>query len=125
MIRPQYGFPMAGVTCCGQTMGKTGARRVMAAKPKENPSAAAVIRRRNGLPVPCLPAAAQITARALGTGGDWAGDIVSLLPCVIAKNDPRWLEFGLNRPRPDAVNARVPFAHSPAAEPVEVDFRPV
>ena len=40
-------------------------------------------------------------------------NIVGILPCVIAKNDPRWLEFGLNRPRPDAVDARVPLAPGP------------
>ena len=51
--------------------------------------------------------------------------IVGLLPCVIGRADPRWLEFGLKRPRPSAPDARVALYQAPAAEPVEVDFRPV
>ena len=52
-------------------------------------------------------------------------DIVGILPCVIGKSDPRWLEFGLKQPRPDASGPRGAMGRTPAAESVGVDFRPI
>ena len=52
-------------------------------------------------------------------------NIVSILPCVIGKGDPRWLEFGLKRPRPeDTTDRRLLNNHAVPAEPILLDFRP-
>lgn len=51
--------------------------------------------------------------------------IIGILPCVIDKDDPRWLEFGLKQPRPKATAGCALPNQTVVAQTVEVEFRAV
>ncbi len=50
--------------------------------------------------------------------------IVRMLPSLIGKSDPRWLEFGLKQPHPPEPAPVAAMSATAAPEPVVVDFRP-
>lgn len=49
---------------------------------------------------------------------------VVYLGCKLTKHDPRWLAFGLKRPRPDAPLPPRRSCDAPAAAPIKIDFSP-
>ncbi|MBA3833927.1 MAG: hypothetical protein H0X34_18970 [Chthoniobacterales bacterium] len=105
---PEYEVGFAGVTA---KRGRSLAKAIVAAQAEmQMTKAAATAKKRS------RDAAEKKLRRAMSA-------IVGILPCVIGKSDPRWLEFGLKQPRPDAppMSARYDGGVS-IATPLAVDF---